>query len=113
MILCQNPSQGYPEKQQFLSIICKVFYNTKSYTTWGYNMKRKLNIEIEDEIFQKIHILCKGDDNAIKEYIIQAIKHHVSQSDPSGLSENNESLEDYLNKGRSGSRNYGAKGQGW
>ena len=76
-------------------------------------MKRKLNIEIEDEIFQKLHILCKGDDNAIKEYIIQAIKHHVSQSDPSGLSENNESLEDYLNKGRSGSRNYGAKGQGW
>ena len=76
-------------------------------------MKRKLNIEIEDEIFQKLHILCKGDDNTIKEYIIQAIKNHVSQSDPSGLSENNESLEDYLNKGQSGSRNYGAKGQGW
>jgi hypothetical protein len=76
-------------------------------------MKRKLNIEIEDEIFQKLHILCKGDDNAIKEYIIQAIKHHVFQSDPSVSSDNNESLENYLNKGRSGSRNYGAKGQGW
>ena len=76
-------------------------------------MKRKLNIEIEDEIFQKLHILCKGNDNAIKEYIIQTIKHHVSQSDPSVLSENKDSLEDYLNKGQSGSRNYGAKGQGW
>jgi hypothetical protein len=76
-------------------------------------MKRKLNIEIEDEIFQKLHILCKGDDNVIKEYIIQAIKNHVSQKGPSGSSENNESLEDYLNKGQSGSRNYGAKGQGW
>ena len=76
-------------------------------------MKRTLNIEIEDEIFQKLHILCKGDDNAIKEYIIQAIKHHVSQNDRSGSSDNNVSLEDYLNKGQSGSRNYGAKGQGW
>jgi hypothetical protein len=76
-------------------------------------MKRKLNIEIEDEIFEKLHILCKGDDNAIKEYIIQAIKYHVSQNVPSGSSENNDSLEDYLNKGQSGSRNYGAKGQGW
>ena len=76
-------------------------------------MKRKLNFEIEDEIFQKLHILCKGNENAIKEYIIQAIKNHVSQNNPSGSYENNESLEDYLNKGRSGSRNYGAKGQGW
>ena len=76
-------------------------------------MKRKLNIEIEDEIFQKLHILCKGDDSAIKEHIIQVIKHHVSQNHTSGLSENNANLEDYLNKGQSGSRNYGVKGQGW
>ena len=76
-------------------------------------MKRKFNIEIEDEIFKKLHILFKGDDNAIKEYIIQIIKNHVSQNNPSGSSENNESLEDYLNQGKSGSRIYGAKGQGW
>ena len=76
-------------------------------------MKRKFNIEIEDEIFKKLNILCKGDDSAIKKYIIQIIKNHVSQNNPSGSSENNESLEDYLSKGKSGSRNYGAKGQGW
>ena len=76
-------------------------------------MKRKLNIEIEDEIFQKLQTLCKGDGNTIKEYIIQAIKHHVSQNDRSGSSENNDTLEDYLNKGQSGSRNYGVNGQGW
>jgi hypothetical protein len=76
-------------------------------------MKRKLNFEIEDEIFQKLHILCKGNENAIKEYIIQAIKHYVYQNDPSGSSEKNQSLEEYLNKGPSGSRSYGAKGQGW
>ena len=76
-------------------------------------MKRKVNIEIEDEIFQKLKTLCKGDENTIKEYIIQAIKNHISQDKTSGSSENNESLEDYLNKGKSGSRNYGAKGQGW
>ena len=76
-------------------------------------MKQNFNIEIEDEIFQKLHTLCKGDDEAIKEYIIQAIKHHVSQNDLSDSSEDKENLEDYLNKGKSGSRNYGVKGQGW
>jgi hypothetical protein len=76
-------------------------------------MKRKFNIEIEDEIFKKLNIICKGDDNAIKKYIIQIIKNHVSQNNPSGSSENNESLEDYLNQGKLGSRIYGAKGQGW
>ena len=76
-------------------------------------MKRKFNIEIEDEIFKKLHTLCKGDDNAIKEYIIQVIKHHVSQDGLSESSEEKENLEDYLNKGKSGSRNYGVKGQGW
>jgi hypothetical protein len=77
------------------------------------DMRRKLNIELEDEIFQKLHTLCKGDDEAIKKYIIQAIKYHVSKDAPSDSSEKKESLEDYLNKGQSGSRNYGVKGQGW
>jgi hypothetical protein len=76
-------------------------------------MKRNLDIEIEDEIFKKLHTLCNGDDEAIKEYIIQAIKHHVSQDGLSNSSSDKENLEDYLNKGQSGSRNYGVKGQGW
>jgi hypothetical protein len=76
-------------------------------------MKRNLNIELEDEIFQKLHTICKGDDEAIKEYIIQAIKHHTSQDSLSDSSKDQENLEDYLSKGQSGSRNYGVKGQGW
>ena len=76
-------------------------------------MKRNFNIEIEDEIFQKLHTRCGDDDKAIKEYIIKAIKHYVSQDNPSETSENKESLEAYLNKGQPGSRNYGVKGQGW
>ncbi len=76
-------------------------------------MKQKFDIELEEEIFQKLHTLCKGDDEAIKEYIIQAIKRHVSQDGSSDSSDDKESLEDYLNKGQSGSRNYGVKGQGW
>ena len=79
----------------------------------SYDMKQKLNIELEDEIFQKLHTLCKGDNETIQEYIIQAIKHHVSQDDPSDSPEEKESLENYLNKGKLGSRNYGVKGQGW
>ncbi|MFT4577466.1 MAG: hypothetical protein ACI9UO_000279 [Nitrospinales bacterium] len=77
-------------------------------------MRKKINIELEDEIFQKLHTLCKGDDEAIEKYIIQAIKHQVSQDYHSDTSGGKESLEDYLNKGQSsGSRNYGVKGQGW
>lgn len=76
-------------------------------------MKRNLNIEIEDDIFKKLHTLCKGDDEAIKEYIIQAIKNQISQYGLSEESASKENLEDYLNKGQSGSRNYGVKGQGW
>ena len=76
-------------------------------------MRRKLNIELEDEIFQKLYTLCKGDDEAIEDYIIQAIKNHVFKDSSSDSSEKKESLEDYLNKGQSGSRNYGVKGQGW
>ena len=76
-------------------------------------MKHKINIELEGEIFQKLHTVCKGDDETIKKYIIQAIKHHVSQNDLSDSSEDKDNLEDYLNQGKSGSRNYGVKGQGW
>jgi hypothetical protein len=76
-------------------------------------MKHKINIELEGEIFQKLHTVCKGDDETIKKYIIQAIKHHISQDGLSDSSEDKENLEDYLNKGQSGSRNYGVKGQGW
>jgi hypothetical protein len=76
-------------------------------------MKRKLNIKLEDEIFQKLYTLCKGNDEAIEDYIIQAIKNHVSEDSSSDSSEKKESLEDYLNKGQSGSRKYGVKGQGW
>ena len=76
-------------------------------------MKLNFNIELEDEIFQKLHTLCKGDDEALQKYIIQAIKHHISRDVPYDITEDKESLEDYLNKGQSGSRNYGVKGQGW
>lgn len=76
-------------------------------------MKHNYNIELEAEIFNKLHALCKGSDEAIKEYIIQAIKHQISQEASSDSSGDKESLEDYLNQGQSGSRNYGVKGQGW
>jgi len=74
-------------------------------------MGRNINIELEDDLFQKLHEICNGDEKAMKEYIYNAIKNELSQGNPSGSSE--ESLESYLNKGQSGSRNYGVKGQGW
>ncbi|MBT5469713.1 MAG: hypothetical protein HOK41_03830 [Nitrospina sp.] len=76
-------------------------------------MKRKLNIDLEEEIFEQLKVLCKGDENAMKAYIIQALKNHVKQDKSPNVPEEKESLENYLNQGQSGSRNYGVKGQGW
>ena len=74
-------------------------------------MSQKLIIELDDQVFQKLKELCKGDKNKMQEYIKKALKNKINQEDPSYS--NKDSLESYLNKGNTGSRNYGVKGQGW
>ena len=47
----------------------------------------------------------------MKEFIKNALKDRIIQKDPSYSPK--DSLESYLSNGKSGSRNYGVKGQGW
>ena len=76
-------------------------------------MIRDFNIKLEDKLYQQLKELCKGEENAMREYILQILKESLNQNDLNQLSKDKTSLESYLKKGQRGSRNYGVKGQGW
>lgn len=72
-------------------------------------MGQEIKIELNHQIFQQLKELCKSDENAMKEYIEEALKIKLNQDGPSDKG----NLESYLSKEPSGSKNYGVKGQGW
>ena len=74
-------------------------------------MSQDLKIELDEQVFQQLKELCKGDGNKMKEYIKKALKNRINQENLSNSPE--DSLDSYLSKGKAGSRNYGVKGQGW
>ena len=76
-------------------------------------MIRDFNIKLEDKLYQQLKELCKGEENAMREYILQILKESLNQNDLNQLSKDKTSLESYLKKGQRGSQNYGVKGQGW
>ena len=76
-------------------------------------MIRDFNIKLEDKLYQQLKELCKGEENAMREYILQILKESLNQNDLNRLSKDKTSLESYLKKGQRGSQNYGVKGQGW
>ena len=77
-------------------------------------MSPKFQIELEDEVFQKLNELCKGDKSVMQDYIVQILKEKFNQSNDKIPSEHKkDTLENYLKNGQSGSRKYGVKGQGW
>ena len=76
-------------------------------------MIQNFNIKLEDKLYQRLKELCKGEESAMREYILQILKESLNQNDLNRLSKDKTSLESYLKKGQRGSRNYGVKGQGW
>ena len=76
-------------------------------------MTRNFNIEMEDKLYQQLKELCKGEKNTMQEYILLALKESLNQEELNKVSKDKTELESYLNKGNTGSRNYGVKGQGW
>ena len=76
-------------------------------------MIRNLKIELDDEVFCQLNVLCKGDKKAMQDYIAQILKEKLNQNNGKKSHEDNECLENFLKKAQSGSRNYGVKGQGW
>ena len=76
-------------------------------------MIRNFNIELEDNLYQQLKELCKGEESAMREYILKILEESLNQNDLNQLPKDKTNFETYLNKGQRGSRNYGVKGQGW
>ncbi len=76
-------------------------------------MIRDFNIKLEDKLYQQLKEFCKGEESAMREYILQILEESLNQNDLNQLPKDKTNLETYLNKGQRGSRNYGVKGQGW
>ena len=76
-------------------------------------MFRKLQIELENEVFSQLNKICKGDESVMQDYIAHILKESFNQSNDKLWSQEKDSLKNYIKKGQPGSRNYGVKGQGW
>lgn len=66
---------------------------------------------MDPDLYQHLEQRFKDDEQGLNQFIIDAIKNQLKASDP--LPEQEDDLQSYLQKGSSGSRTYGIKGQGW
>ena len=74
-------------------------------------MSKQLILDIDQNLYQLLEHMFKDDEQALKQFIIDAIRIQLKSTD--SFSEKKDDLEAYLKKGLSGSRTYGVKGQGW
>ncbi|MBC8288228.1 MAG: hypothetical protein H8E42_12205 [Nitrospinae bacterium] len=74
-------------------------------------MSKKVTLNIEPDLYQHLEHRFKDDEQGLKQFIIDAIRIQLKAQD--SLPEKKDDLESYLQKGSSGSRTYGVKGQGW
>jgi hypothetical protein len=74
-------------------------------------MSKKMTLSIDLELYKQLEQCFKNDEQGLNQFIIDAIK---TQSKAKNLFPEDETdLKSYLQKGSSGSRTYGVKGQGW
>ncbi len=77
-------------------------------------MKKKLSIDLDEKIYQRLLEQFQGDENALREYAARILENHNHDFGDAPESDKiKKGLEDYLNKGSAGTRSYGIKGQGW
>ena len=74
-------------------------------------MSKKMTLSIDPDLYKQLEQRFKDDEQGLNQFIIDAIK---KQSKATNLfHEEEDDLKSYLQKGSSGSRTYGVKGQGW
>jgi hypothetical protein len=74
-------------------------------------MSKKMILRIDPDLYKQLEQRFKDDEQGLNQFIIDAIK---NQSKAANLfPEKKDDLKSYLQKGSSGSRTYGVKGQGW
>ena len=76
-----------------------------------------LKLKLDDETYQYLKIKFGGDINAMEDFVKKILSNEIKNKrpDPTGVEKKNidDKLENYLKSGKSGSRSYGIKGQGW
>ena len=76
-----------------------------------------IKLKLDDATYQYLKDRFDGDVNSIEDFIKKMLSKEIKKIrlDPNDLDKKNTSgnLENYLKSGKSGSRSYGVKGQGW
>ena len=76
-----------------------------------------LKLKLDDDTYQYLKDKFDGDINAIEDLIKKTLSKEIEKTrlDPNDSEKKNinDNLENYLKSGKSGSRSYGIKGQGW
>ena len=76
-----------------------------------------IKLKLDDATYQYLKDRFDGDVNLVEEFIKKILSKEIKKIrlDPNDLDKKNTSdnLENYLKSGKSGSRSYGVKGQGW
>lgn len=76
-------------------------------------MQKKLTINLDEKVYQRLLAHCQGDEHALQEYVVKILETHKLKPEQDTTVDKNKGLEDYLKKGSAGTRSYGIKGQGW
>jgi len=76
-----------------------------------------LKLKLDDDTYQYLKDKFDGDINAIEDFVKKTLSKEIEKTrlDPNDSEKKNinNNLENYLKSGKSGSRSYGIKGQGW
>ena len=76
-----------------------------------------LKLKLDDETYQYLKVKFGGDINAMEDFVKKILSNEIKNKrlDPTKAEKKNinDNLENYLKSGKSGSRSYGIKGQGW
>jgi spore coat protein CotF len=74
-------------------------------------MPREISIKIEESLYKTLAEKTKEDIEELNKFVVKAIEEKLEKPEPTSLDTNG--LGDFLSQAKQGSRNYGAKGQGW
>ena len=76
-----------------------------------------LKLKLDEKTYQNLKTKFKGDEKAMCDFAVNALNDKLVKSftnnSNSSSDKKTKGLEDYLKSGKSGSRSYGTKGQGW
>lgn len=74
-------------------------------------MPHEITIKVNDFLYQSLQEKTKENSEELNQFIVKAIEDKLEKPESKEL--DTSSLGDYLSQAKPGSRNYGAKGQGW